>query len=135
MAPSGRDVTDAELAIMRVLWDAGPSTVRQLHERLYDGGGPSAHATVQKLLERLEAKAFVRRDRSGPVQRFEAVLVIEDLVDYRLRAFADQLCGGSLATLLSHLVDGRNVAAKDRKVLRDFLGQLDQESRRDEKKS
>lgn len=118
---------------MRILWDSGPSTVRQLHESLYEGGGPSAHATVQKLLERLEAKSFVRRDRSGPVQRFEAMLAREDLVDYRLRAFADQLCDGSLATLLSHLVDSRDVPVKDRKVLRDFLERLDQESRPDKK--
>jgi BlaI family penicillinase repressor len=120
------DVTDAELAIMRLLWSGGPSPVRRLIDALYPAGGASAQATVLKLLERLEAKGCVRRDRSGPVQVFQAAVSHDELVERRLRAVAEQLCGGSLARLFSHLVEGRRMPAKDRKVLRAFLEELDQ---------
>ena len=60
-----QDVTEAELAVLQALWDSGPATIRQLVERVYRQKGTSVYATVQKLLERLEAKGFVGRDRNG----------------------------------------------------------------------
>ena len=129
MGASTPDVTEAELAIMRVLWDVGPSTARQLIDRLYPQSKALAHPTVQKLLDRLEAKGCIRRDRSGPVQVFEAAIGRQELVDRRLRGVADQLCGGSLGALFSHLIEGRRMPARDRKVLREFLERLDEEQK------
>jgi predicted transcriptional regulator len=123
------DVTDAELAIMKRLWEDGPSTVRQLLDRLYAGGGASAHATVQKLLERLESKGCVERDRSGHVQVFKSLIDRDRLVDRRIRAVADDLCGGSLAAVFSHFVEARGMPEKERRILREFLARLDRESR------
>lgn len=95
-------------------------------DKLYPGGRSLAHPTVQKLLDRLEAKGCVRRDRSGPVQLFEAAVGRDELVNRRLRGVADQLCGGSLGALFSHLIEGRSMPARDRKVLREFLESLDE---------
>ena len=67
-----QDVTEAELAVLQALWDAGPATIRQLVERVYRQTGTSVYGTVQKLLERLEAKGFVGRDRSEAVHVFRA---------------------------------------------------------------
>lgn len=119
------DVTEAELAVLGVLWDRGPSPVREILDRLYPCRKPSAHATVQKLLERLEAKGFVTRDRSGPVQTFAASVERADLMDRRLRAVADDFCGGSLASLVSHLLRGRRASEADRLALREFLADLE----------
>jgi predicted transcriptional regulator len=129
MAGSAGDVTEAELAIMRALWDTGPSTARQLIDRLYPEGKSLAHPTVQKLLDRLEAKGCISRDRSGPVQVFAAAIERQSLVDLRLRLLAGQLTGGSLRALFSHLIEGRRMPARDRKVLRDFLDRLDDDSK------
>lgn len=126
MARRDRDVTESELAILHVLWEKGPTTVRQLTDRLYPTAGPSAHTTVHKLLERLEAKSFVVRDRSGPVQLIEATVSREALIDQRAQALADALCGGSLLSLLSHLVDPRRLRGKDRTELHQFLSRLEQ---------
>jgi predicted transcriptional regulator len=120
------DVTEAELAILQVLWEEGAITVRRLSDRLYPAGGPSAHTTVHKLLDRLAAKGFVRRDRGGPVQVIEALVSREALIERRARALADALCGGSLVSLLSHLVDPRRLRAKDRKDLREFFDRWDE---------
>lgn len=119
------DVTRTELAVLEVLWDRGPSPVRDILSRLYPGGKPTAHATVQKLLERLEAKGFVERDRSGPVQVFAATVDRAELIDRRLRAVADLLCGGSLSSLASHLLGGRRASAADRRALRTYHEDLE----------
>src|SRR5436305_578523 len=73
MTRTPRDVPEAELAVLELLWRDGPATRRQVADVLYPGGGPSQYATVQKLLERLQQKgsvgrrgggAFLPRDRS-----------------------------------------------------------------------
>jgi predicted transcriptional regulator len=119
------DVTDAELAILRSLWDREPATIRQLVERVYGQEGTSVYATVQKLLDRLEAKGCVVRDRGGPVHVFRAAIGRDELIGRRLRAVADSLCGGSLTPLLTHLVEGEEPSARERKELRALIDRLD----------
>ncbi|MBM83750.1 MAG: penicillinase repressor, partial [Planctomycetaceae bacterium] len=55
MSRTAQDITDAELAVIRQLWDSSPQTIRQLTESLYPGD-ESQYSTVKKLLERLEEK-------------------------------------------------------------------------------
>jgi BlaI family penicillinase repressor len=126
MARRQNDVTEAELAVLQVLWDQGSATIRQLIDRLYPPGGASAHATVQKLLERLEVKGCITRDRGGAVQVISPVVGREELIEQRMQSMADQLCGGSIASLLTHLIDARKIPIKDRKALREYLNHLDE---------
>jgi BlaI family transcriptional regulator, penicillinase repressor len=125
MKEPNRDVTEAELALLQSLWDEGAATIRQLVERVYKQGGPSVYATVQKLLDRLEAKEFVTRDRTAPIHVFRAVVDRDDLIGRRLRAVADALCGGSLSPLLSHLVEGTGLSEQERHELRALIEKLD----------
>src|SRR3954469_13250971 len=127
MARTSQDVTEAELAILRRLWERGPATIRTLAEDVYGQDGTSAYATVQKLLERLEAKGFVARDRGGSVHVFRAALGRDELIGRKLRAVADTLCGGSLTPLLTHLVRGRALSDQERREVRALVEQLDRE--------
>ena len=127
MGRTTQDVTEAELAILRRLWERGPATIRQLAEAVYGQDGASAYATVQKLLDRLESKGFVARDRAASVHLFRAVVGQEELIGRRLRAVADTLCGGSLTPLLTHLVRGRRLSDQERQALRSLIEQLDGE--------
>src|SRR5437763_9581619 len=100
MARTPQDVTDAELAVLQLLWQQGTATRRQITDALYPQGGPAAYTTVQKLLERLEAKGCVRSERQGGLVTFRPALDRDDLIRRRLRDVADKLCGGSQAPLL-----------------------------------
>src|SRR4051812_18195234 len=111
MSRTPQDVTDAELAVLNALWDKSPATIRQLTEELYPGGSTAQYATVQKLLERLEGKDFVRRERSGTAHCFVPAVAREDLIGRRLRDVAEKLCGGSLTPLLTHLVRARSLSS------------------------
>jgi predicted transcriptional regulator len=125
MNQRNQDVTEAELALLHALWDDGPATIRQLVDRVYQQTGTSVYATVQKLLDRLEAKECVVRDRGGPVHVFRAAINLDELISRRLRAVADSLCGGSLSPLLTHLVEGRGLSEKERRELRSLIEKLD----------
>jgi predicted transcriptional regulator len=125
MARPAQDVTEAELAVLQVLWDRGPATIRQISDLVYERGGASQYATVQKLLERLEAKDAVRRDRAGGVHRFEAAIDRDDLIGRRLQAVAETLCEGSITPLLTHLVRAERLTEHDRRALRELVDQLD----------
>ena len=118
------DVTEAELAILKRLWEAPDSTIRQLADHLYPGGTTSHYATVQKLLERLETKKCVKRTTpSGAPHRFSAAIVREELMDGRLRELADRFCEGSLTPLLTHLIKSRGLSTRDIEELRALIEQ------------
>ena len=127
MARTPRDVTERELAVLQALWDGGPTTIRRLTDVLYPGGGPTHYATVQKLLDRLEGKGCVRRDRSGAAHTFRAFIGRDDLIGRRLRDMAEELCGGSLTPLLTHLMRTKRLTADERRELRSLIDDLDRE--------
>ena len=125
-----QDVTDAELAILQALWDCKKASVRELTERLYSEYSASQHATVQKLLERLEGKDCVRRDRDVWPHLFEAAIERSDLINRKLQQTADKLCDGSIQPLLTHLVKGAKLSAQERRSLRNLLDELDKEGKK-----
>ena len=125
MARTPRDVTDAELAVLQALWEAGAATIRRLTDALYPGGGAAQYATVQKLLDRLQEKQYVRRDRTAAAHTFTAAVCRDELIGRRLQEMAEKLCGGSLTPLLTHLVRGRRLSARERQELRDLIDELD----------
>jgi len=127
-----QDVTDAELAVLQLLWEEGPASRRRLSERLYPGGGTARYTTVQKLLERLEAKGYVQNVVQDPRQEaitFRALVSRDELISRRLRAMADQLCDGSLTPLFVNLVRAKRLTAGELDELRRFVESLKQQGK------
>jgi BlaI family penicillinase repressor len=114
MAFRTRDITETELALLRLLWDHGTATIRELTDAMYPDGTHAQYATVQSLLDRLDQKGCVSRRKRGRVNVYAAKVSRAELIARRLRATADALCDGSLAPLLTHLV--RSVDATDEEV-------------------
>lgn len=124
MARRPQDVTEAELEVLRTLWDLGESTIRSLADRIYPDGGPSEYGTVQKLLERLEDKGHVSHRSEGRANAYSATLGREALVARRLRETADTLCDGSLTPLLTHLVHAGSLSGRELAELRRLVDDL-----------
>jgi predicted transcriptional regulator len=127
MARRPQDVTEAELEVLRVLWDEGPAPIRVLADRVYPRGGTSEYATVQKLLERLEGKGHVSHRSEGRLNVYTARVGREDLVARRLRETAEQLCDGSLTPLLTHLVSAGRLTPEELRELRRIVDRLSRE--------
>ncbi len=121
------DVTEAELAVLQALWEHQPATIRQITDAVYPHAtAPDAkYATVQKLLERLEEKGHVERDRRQHAHQFSAKTSRDKLVGRRLRAMAEELTGGMMAPLLSHLVRAETLSAQERRELRDLINEME----------
>lgn len=118
-------MTDAELAVLQVLWDRGAATVRDIVDELYPAGTPSDLATVQKLLQRLEEKGCLGRNRNAWPHIFRPAIQREDLIGRRLQSTADELCAGSFSPLLTHLVKSQRLSRKDRETLRELLDEFE----------
>lgn len=125
MGRETQDLPDAELAVLQALWDGGPATIRQLTDVLYPRGNDASYATVQKLLDRLEAKGCVGRDRSSWAHVFQAAIDRDELIGRRLQAVAEKLCGGSLTPLMTNLVRSKRLTAKERREIRKLMEELD----------
>src|SRR5439155_24117240 len=124
MARTAHDVPDAELAILQALWERGASSRRQLMDRLYPGGSPVHYTTVQKLLERLEAKGYVAQEDSPGVLMFKATISRDDLINRRLLEVAEKLCDGSVTPLLMNLVRSSRLSTDDLQELRILIDEL-----------
>ena len=85
--------TDTELAILRVLWELGPSTVRQVYERL-DREGSVGYTTVLKMLQIMTVKGLVDRDETSRAHVYEA------------RESRDRTQGRLVSDLLERAFDG-----------------------------
>jgi predicted transcriptional regulator len=123
-----KNITETELALLRLLWKGGPSSIRELTDQLYPQGSHSEYATVQSLLDRLETKDCVRREKHGRLNVFTATVNRGELVSRRLRETADALCDGSLAPLLSHLVQVSDPTPEEADALQRLVDRLAAES-------
>lgn len=130
MARTPKDVTDAELAVLEVLWSRPESSAREIAAELHAGANNSQVASVQKLCERLEAKACVQRDSSRRPASYRAVVDRQQLIGRQLQQVADKLCSGSFAPLLTHLVESGSLSAADLDSLRRQVRSQDQEDGR-----
>lgn len=118
------DVPTAELAVLQTLWELGSATIRQLADVRYPGGQAAQYGTVQKLLERLEQRGCVIRDRDVWPHVFTPAVDRETLIGHRLRQTAEKLCGGSMTPILIHLMKADQLSDEERQELHNYLSQL-----------
>jgi predicted transcriptional regulator len=94
------NIPDAELRVLRALWEKGPQTMRNLTEAIYSGGGSSDYATIQKLLERLLQKGLVAKDIDKWPYVFKAAMSAQDVAARVAAAAAARVMGLTAALAL-----------------------------------
>ena len=117
-------VTDAELSVLAYLWDHGPAVVREIAHAIYAANTPAYHATVNSLLDQLEAKGFVARDRSEHAHKFTARVERGELVGSQLQQIADSHFDGALTPMLLALVDKVKLSRRDREAIRKLIDKI-----------
>src|SRR5919204_6926344 len=120
--------TDAELAILRVLWARGPSTVRQVHDVL-GRDRPTAYTTALKLLQIMTEKGLVERDERDRTHVYRARLTEEQTQRQLIRDLADRAFGGSATKLVLQALAGRRASADELREIRRLIDGARQESR------
>ena len=114
-------IPDAELQVLKLLWTAESMTAKELAETIYDVADSSTVGTVQKLLQRLEKKGCVKRDRSQFAHLFSAKVTQAAVAGRHLDAAARKVADGSLAPFITHLVQAKKLSKKDREKIRRLL--------------
>jgi predicted transcriptional regulator len=113
--------TDAELAILRVLWDRGPSTVRQVHDVLARDR-QAAYTTALKLLQIMTEKGLVDRDDRDRTHVYRARLGEEQTQRQLVRDLVDRAFGGSASKLVMQALAARRASPEE---LRDIRKAID----------
>lgn len=110
---------------MQLLWQDEPLTARQVRETLYPTATRAQHGTVQRLLQRLEDKGFVKRDSSQAVNLFTAAVSCQAYAGQQLETLASKLTEGSIAPLITHLVAENKISPAEIEQIRAILDELD----------
>lgn len=120
--------TDAELAILNVLWERGPSTVREVHDALA-GVQATGYTTVLKLLQIMTEKGLVVRDESQRAHIYEARYSEQKTQRQLLADLVDRAFGGSPAKLVMQALSGRKTTADELNAIREMLDRMEGESK------
>jgi predicted transcriptional regulator len=124
-------VSDAELEVLKVLWDCGEGTVRDIEAQLRRRKRRWAYNTVLTLLSRLRSKGHVESDSTDTAAHvFRPVITREQLLTAGLCALADRVCDGTTSPLVRAFVQGRRLSSQDIAELRELLDELERKGRR-----
>lgn len=119
------ELGDAELEVLKTLWDGGPATVRDVLAQLHANGRRVAYTTVQTVLSRLEQKGIVRSDRSGTAFRYAAAVSRERVSRTRLRTLLSQLYDGAAGQLVLQLMKNERLTADEIAQVQRLIDELD----------
>jgi BlaI family transcriptional regulator, penicillinase repressor len=109
-------LTPQELAIMKVVWDLEPATVRDVYERLR-ARRDVAYTTVLTMMKILEQKGYVTRERAERAFVYRAARPRQQVLGGMVREFIDRVFDGASRPMLLHLVKQTKLSDKERKAL------------------
>ncbi len=116
--------TDAELAILRILWRRGPSTVRQVHEDL-ERRSLTGYTTVLKLLQIMTEKGLVERDESERAHVYVAKLPEEQTLGQLVGDLLDRAFEGSSSRLVMRALESRPATREELSEIRRMLDSME----------
>ncbi|HUE16654.1 MAG TPA: BlaI/MecI/CopY family transcriptional regulator [Planctomycetaceae bacterium] len=121
--------TEAELELLRVLWERGPSTVREIHESLSDQK-ETGYTTTLKILQNMAEKGLVARDESRRSHVYRAVYQAEQTQRQLVRDLLRRAFGGTPTKLVVQALSEETVSADDLAEIRRLLDELEARQRR-----
>ena len=123
--------TEAELELLRVLWERGPLTVREIHDALSDDKA-TGYTTTLKILQKMTGKGLVRRNESQRSHVYEPVMKAEHTQRQLVRDLLHKAFGGSPGQLVMQALSEKKATATELLEIRRLLDELEskQEARR-----
>ena len=131
MAKPPLSIPDSELDVLKVLWDRGQATVREVLVTLKEAGHtgekgqPWSYATVATLLDRLETKKVVVSDRADQAFTYRPIVSVGDVQQRRVESLVDKLYQGEPGLLVLHLLKSHPLDPSQAKQVRALLEGMD----------
>ena len=120
--------TTAELEILRVLWDCGPHSVRDI-QRVMNEAKPTGYTTVLKLLQIMYGKGLVNRDDTQRPQIYSARLPREHTQRQMLHDLAERAFGGSVKALVLQALAGRKSTPRELEEMEKLLDRIERKTK------
>lgn len=120
--------TDAELAILAVLWQRGACTVREVHESLSDTR-ETGYTTVLKLMQIMAEKGLVRRDERQRAHVYEARLAQEQTQRQLVGDLLERAFDGSAMNLVMQALHTKKASAAELSQIRNLLDEFERGAR------
>ncbi|HEY3243766.1 MAG TPA: BlaI/MecI/CopY family transcriptional regulator [Phycisphaerae bacterium] len=131
MAKNLPHITEAELRIMKVLWQIGSGTVRDVKDRLAaEGGEPPAYTTVMTLLNSLAVKGALSVDRDRQPFVYRPALRREQVLRQRLKQFVQTVFDGQAGELVLRLVEDSDLSPDELRRIEAKIEAREQDSRK-----
>src|SRR3954453_21420311 len=124
MAKRPPPIPDSELDVLKVLWDRGQATVREVLETLRAAGRQWSYATVATLLDRLETKGVITSDRSELAFVYKPKITTHEVRQKRLNSLVDKLYEGEPGLLVLHLLKSHPLDPRQAKEVRSMLEEM-----------
>ena len=123
--PAGHPLpTSSELEILRVIWERGPSTVREVYKTL-EQEREIGYSTVLKFMQIMTEKGSLVRDESVRPQIYRAARPQRQIQQGIVRDLVSRAFGGSAASLAMHALSDKTSTAEERRQIRELLDALD----------
>ena len=116
--------TDAELELLRVLWQNGPATVREIHEIL-SASKSTGYTTTLKILQKMTDKGLVRRDESQRSHVYTAAVAAEKTQRQLVRHLLQGAFAGNPARLVMQALSEEHATPEELEEIRRLLDDLD----------
>ena len=120
--------TDAELEILKVLWQRGASTVREVHDVL-NASRPTGYTTVLKLLQIMSEKGLVSRDEEQRAHVYEARLAQEQTERQMVGDLLERVFDGSASKLVLRALATKKTSARELTAIRQLLSEFEEDAR------
>ncbi len=112
--------TQSELAILRVLWERGPSTVREVNDAL-EGDKPSGYTTTLKLMQIMAGKGLVERDEAARAHVYRTAEPRERVEQQMVGDLLDKVFAGSAAQLVMRALSVKKATPAELKEIREMI--------------
>ena len=118
--PDRHQLTELQLAILRILWERGEATVQDIWEALHPERG-LAQTTVATMLSRLERRAVVTRQAQARQYHYKAAVTEEEVQHSMVGELTERLFDGDVTALMQHLLSGSDVSPGDLAKIRAMI--------------
>ena len=118
--PERHQLTELQLAILRVVWDKGEATVQDIWEALHPDRG-LAQTTIATMLSRLERRGVVTRRAQARQYHYRAAVTEQEVQHSMVGELTERLFDGDVTALVQHLLSGEDVSPGDIAKIRDMI--------------
>lgn len=118
--PLSRHPTELELEILKILWSQGPCSVKQIQEALAETRG-LAYTTIMTMLTIMTNKKYVRRNKAGASNMYEAAIQQDAASSNMLQDIVDRVFDGSVPAVVQQLLESSDLDAQELEAIRQLI--------------